>query len=636
MATSATYIKSQMILPRLAKGIQQRLGSSTGLRSLTVSSSSFKFLSANINSSRHYFSCNNADSISNANNTNHPYHNNGYYYNIGIRRWSSSLLSRYYSSPSSLLSSEFERIGIIKRQQQQIQPKIHTTIRIPIRRSTHTFFSLKQRPFINNFNHQSPFSFIRDGEIKHYQNQNQNQIRCYNHNHNNNNHPIRGSSVMSSAPLRCNSYPINNVTATALSETARRQFSSSATITRYNLVTMTTATTPQQTIRFLTTRKSSSGSGNSKNTNEKKQSIPKKKVQHPHQELRTSSTSTNSNHKNKIQEFMDSTVSTVRPMVGSAEATIKRAVVELTTPDLLSVYGIVFLIGLIAVAPSMIRYVIILFYMHYAYYCMIDQQNLPMKIVCALTLYYRSSHTHISPFFFVTLSVIMLCYTIIVYHYHSHMRQSDSTYENIDPEDPVMDLARMLRDGKLNWRGGNDDETKASGSSSSSSMGLDRIVADLLKSPQIQESANNLVTKVIQSSQFKTACQVLLKELLQDLLDDPDTLKQVVHLLQHAIVDEKIKEAAVQLAMDIFGDDRVLDELVTLVQRLGLEQQVQQATQALLVESAHNALNDPEILDHSMEFATDVVGDDVVQQTAGEALYNTMSYAFRPTLSVSK
>jgi hypothetical protein len=73
---------------------------------------------------------------------------------------------------------------------------------------------------------------------------------------------------------------------------------------------------------------------------------------------------------------------------------------------------------------------------------------------------------------------------------------------------------------------------------------------------------------------------------------------------------------------------------VVLVQRLGVEKQVQDATQALLVESAHNALNDPEILDHSMEFATDVVGDDVVQQTAGEALYNTLSYAIRPTLSV--
>jgi hypothetical protein len=55
-----------------------------------------------------------------------------------------------------------------------------------------------------------------------------------------------------------------------------------------------------------------------------------------------------------------------------------------------------------------------------------------------------------------------------------------------------------------------------------------------------------------------------------------------------------------------------------------------------LVESAHNALNDPDILDHSMEFATEVVGDDVVQRTAGEALYNTLSYAVRPALSVGK
>lgn len=61
--------------------------------------------------------------------------------------------------------------------------------------------------------------------------------------------------------------------------------------------------------------------------------------------------------------------------------------------------------------------------------------------------------------------------------------------------------------------------------------------------------------------------------------------------------------------------------------------QVRLATQTLLTESAHQALNDPEILDHSMEFATDVVGDDVVQRTSGEALRNTVSYAVRPSVS---
>jgi len=62
--------------------------------------------------------------------------------------------------------------------------------------------------------------------------------------------------------------------------------------------------------------------------------------------------------------------------------------------------------------------------------------------------------------------------------------------------------------------------------------------------------------------------------------------------------------------------------------------QVLAATQTLLSESAHNALNDPEVLDHSMEFATDVVGDDVVQRTAGDALRNTISYAVKPSITI--
>jgi hypothetical protein len=217
------------------------------------------------------------------------------------------------------------------------------------------------------------------------------------------------------------------------------------------------------------------------------------------------------------------------------------------------------------------------------------------------------------------------------YRYYSNVRGSEGRDDrDVDPEDPVMDLAQMIRKEYLG------DTGEVGEGNSASAMGLDRIVADLLRSPQIQEAVTNLATNVIQSQQFKRACQVLLKELLKDLLDDQDTLKQVIHLLQNAIADEKIKEAFIQLVTEVFGDDRVLDELVVLVQRLGMEQQVQLATQALLVESAHNALNDPEILDHSMEFATDVVGDDVVQQTAGEALYNTLSYAIRPTLSVCK
>lgn len=207
------------------------------------------------------------------------------------------------------------------------------------------------------------------------------------------------------------------------------------------------------------------------------------------------------------------------------------------------------------------------------------------------------------------------------------MRNSDSTYdEDFDGEDPVAEMAKVVR-----------DEFGVGGEGLLSSVGvggLDSIIADLLKSPRVQQGVSDLVTKVLSSPEFKRTTQILLRELWNDLVNDPETLAQVIHLLQNVIQDENIKEAAIQLVMEVFNDREILDELVILLERLGQEKQVLAATQALLVESAHNALNDPEILDHSMEFATDVVGDDIVQQTAGEALYNTFSYAVRPTLSV--
>jgi len=107
----------------------------------------------------------------------------------------------------------------------------------------------------------------------------------------------------------------------------------------------------------------------------------------------------------------------------------------------------------------------------------------------------------------------------------------------------------------------------------------------------------------------------------------------VIALLNTAIQDEKIKESFKELILGLLKDEDVYRELTGLVVKLGEEKQVLDATRELLTESAHRALNDPEILDHSMEFATDVVGDNVLQRTSGEALRNTVTYAVKPSLS---
>jgi len=59
---------------------------------------------------------------------------------------------------------------------------------------------------------------------------------------------------------------------------------------------------------------------------------------------------------------------------------------------------------------------------------------------------------------------------------------------------------------------------------------------------------------------------------------------------------------------------------------------VTEAVQKLLTKSVHNTLNDSRVLEHSMEFPTDLVGDDIIQRTLGEALRNTFTYAVQPGL----
>jgi len=154
-----------------------------------------------------------------------------------------------------------------------------------------------------------------------------------------------------------------------------------------------------------------------------------------------------------------------------------------------------------------------------------------------------------------------------------------------------------------------------------------------LNSEALQNAIASLVARVIGSEQFQTSCHKVLKTLWEDLIHDPETTAQVVQLLNTALQNEKIKRSFKELVMGLLKDDDINKELTQMVVKLGEDNEVLNATRYLLTESAHKALNDPEILDHSMEFATDVVGDDVVQRTSGEALRNTVTYAVSPSLS---
>lgn len=219
------------------------------------------------------------------------------------------------------------------------------------------------------------------------------------------------------------------------------------------------------------------------------------------------------------------------------------------------------------------------------------------------------------------------------------MRSSSHEYNEVEVED---DVYKQMQEVSAEVRGeitrsilGKEladmieAEHKAAGNTAD-------VVADVLNSEALQNAIASLITRVVSSEQFQNACQTLLKNLWADLVNDPETLAQIIALLNTAIKDEKIKKSVKELVLGLLQDEEVYNELTGLVVKLGEDAEVLDATKELLTESAHQALNDPEILDHSMEFATDIVGDNVIQRTSGEALRNTVTYAVRPSLSACK
>eukprot|EP00580_Thalassiosira_gravida_P013208 CAMPEP_0201682352 /NCGR_PEP_ID=MMETSP0494-20130426/51575_1 /ASSEMBLY_ACC=CAM_ASM_000839 /TAXON_ID=420259 /ORGANISM="Thalassiosira gravida, Strain GMp14c1" /LENGTH=530 /DNA_ID=CAMNT_0048166109 /DNA_START=421 /DNA_END=2010 /DNA_ORIENTATION=- len=238
-----------------------------------------------------------------------------------------------------------------------------------------------------------------------------------------------------------------------------------------------------------------------------------------------------------------------------------------------------------------------------------------------------------------TINILLLTFIVGPAVWNS-MKNSTHTDDDIPVDDPVEHSVKILMDSIRNTNQPGEMQSSSSSSSfnvnkkvtiTSPEEDAKRILTDLLAKENIRTTASRIASNVIESPPFQNACVVLVKNILNDLVNDPETTAQLTTLVTTVLQNEQMYAVVKALVLQLVNDEEVYRELTKLVVKVGGEQEVLDATQQLLTESAHKTLNDPNVLDHSMEFATEVVGDDVVQRTGGEALRNTVGYAVQPS-----
>ena len=227
-----------------------------------------------------------------------------------------------------------------------------------------------------------------------------------------------------------------------------------------------------------------------------------------------------------------------------------------------------------------------------------------------------------------TLNVVLVTFIVGPYVWNS-MKTShhNEDFYMIPVDDPVEHSVRIL----LDCVGHDYDQTLQDIANNSPEEDAKRILNQFLASENIRTAASRIASEVIQMEPFQNACKKLIRNIWDDLINDKETYSQLTTLLYNVLQNEKIYSAVKDLLLQLVNDEEINRELTKLVVKLGEEPDVLAATQQVLTESAHRTMNDPNVLDHSMEFATEVMGDDVVQRTGGDALWNTVGYAVQPS-----
>ncbi|CAI5710600.1 unnamed protein product [Hyaloperonospora brassicae] len=173
------------------------------------------------------------------------------------------------------------------------------------------------------------------------------------------------------------------------------------------------------------------------------------------------------------------------------------------------------------------------------------------------------------------------------------------------------------------------------------------IVQTVLNDPNVLAQASQFLQRLAAMESTRTAVQTLVVRTLADpmtrvqvaevskwtvaaVLEDPNTLRQVVALFRSTVADAQAKESLLLLMQQLMQDEQTRANVARLLAHTLLQDPVQQNVSKTLGDAVHQVLSRGDIQDHAKEFVSSVVRDQTVQVQSGEAMWSTFMYALTP------
>jgi len=151
------------------------------------------------------------------------------------------------------------------------------------------------------------------------------------------------------------------------------------------------------------------------------------------------------------------------------------------------------------------------------------------------------------------------------------------------------------------------------------------------QTPETQKALLDLTLHVLQHPDTIVEVVKLGKELVARLADDQETVNQLGSLVAKAFTTPELQNSAINLIVYLSENTDVIKAVEELAVKVVATQDVVDATNQLMNDSAQSVMEDDQILLRSKDFLAEVVGDDRLQREGGNALWNTVTHAVKPS-----